>query len=136
MDDAPCGCEQFDDAQHTDGHEREFLLDKCATNAEHWRCPRARVEPGPLGGKAGVIARELEALTGCARDSITTCPRHLAGSTDVVRALRLYRAQQGGGVTFDDDPPASIVAASEVIGGADAKRLDAEQADREKNRGR
>lgn len=72
---------------------------------------------------------------GAEAGSVTTCPRHLASAPDVLRALRLYRAQQSGGITYDDDPPAAIVTAADVIGGADAKRLDAEQAQRERERG-
>lgn len=54
----------------------------------------------------------------------------------MIRALRLYRAQQSGGVSFDDDPPLVIVSAAEVIGSADARRLDKEHQDRERNSGR
>lgn len=88
-----------------------------------------------MSASAEATASAIERLTGCESGSIRTCPRHVAGGPDVIRALRLYRAQQSGGVTFDEDPPAAIVHASEIVGGADARRIDAEQQERERERG-
>jgi hypothetical protein len=77
--------------------------------------------------------RRVESITGCEPGSLRRCPRHETSGSDVARALRLYRAQQQGGVTFDDDPPAAIVLASEVIGASDGRRIDREQEDRKRD---
>lgn len=87
--------------------------------------------PGP---RARVALTLVETLTGCEPGSLKTCPRYETGHHDVHRAMRLYRATQSGGVTFDDDPPAAIVAAAEIIGAADAARIDREFEEREKER--
>jgi len=79
--------------------------------------------------------RAVEMLTGCERGALTQCPRYETSRPDVVRAMRLYRAQQGGGLSFDADPPAAIVAAAETIGASDARRMDREREERERERG-
>ncbi len=129
LSETPCGCEQYSDAQSARPGEREALLRVCGGNAERWGCPRAG-EGAQITERHTDALRAVERLTGCDRGSLNTCPRYEAHRPDVVRALRLYRATQGGGVTFDDDPPAAIVVASEAIGGADAKRIEREQQER------
>ena len=132
---SPCGCEQAEDAQTARPGEREALLERAPASQERWRCPRGGCEPGPLSDEAEQAARAVEVLTGCERGAFKTCPRHEASAPDVLRALRIYRASQGGGLSYDDDPPAVIVHAAEVIGGADAARMDCEQKEREAERG-
>ena len=135
MESSPCGCEQAEDAQTARPGEREALLERAPASQERWRCPRGGCEPGPLSDEAEQAARAVEVLTGCERGAFKTCPRHEASAPDVLRALRIYRATQGGGLSYDDDPPAVIVHAAEVIGGADAARMDCEQKEREAERG-
>jgi hypothetical protein len=79
--------------------------------------------------------RRVETLTGCERGALSQCPRYEASRPDVARALRLYRAQQSGGLSFDSDPPAAIVVASEHIGASDARRMEREREERERERG-
>lgn len=79
--------------------------------------------------------RAVETLTGCERGALTQCPRYEASRPDVARALRLYRAQQSGGLSFDSDPPAAVVVASEQIGASDARRMEREREERERERG-
>ena len=136
MEPAPCGCEQWDDARTARADEAAALREQAGRNADRWRCPRAGCVPEPVGDVAEVVLRQVETLTGCDPHSLRTCPRHEANTPDVARALRIYRATQSGGVVWDDDPPAAIVAASDIVGGADAARLDREQKERENERGR
>lgn len=134
MEDAPCGCEQYDDAQRARPGEREGLLAQCGDNARAWACPRAGHTGDPTDARKEVL-RRVEILTGCDRGSLRSCPRHETSGSDVARALRIYRAQQQGGVTFDEDPPAAIVLASEVIGASDGRRIDREQEERKHDGG-
>ncbi len=122
------------DAQSARPGEREALLEQCGRNAEEWACPRVVRDGAPTQQRQDTL-RLIEIMTGCEQGALTTCPKHAAGRPDVQRALRLYRAQQSGGVSHDDDPPAAIVIAAEAIGSADAKRIEREQEERELNRG-
>lgn len=135
MAETPCGCEQYRDAQTARPGEREALLSVCGDNARAWSCPNAGAKGEPTAARKDTL-RSLEVLTGCERGSLRRCPSLEVQSTDVAAALRLYRAQQSGGLNFHDDPPAAVVFASEVIGSSDAKRLDREQEERERERGR
>ena len=74
-------------------------------------------------------------MTAARADALSQCPRYEASRPDVARALRLYRAQQSGGLSFDSDPPAAVVVASEHIGASDARRMDREREERERDRG-
>lgn len=131
MEDAPCGCEQREDAEGARPGERDALLIEAPASALRWQCPRWGYSD-EIEGKAAQVAREVERLTGCHHGALRTCPRYEAAGPAVIRALRLYRAQQGAGLTFDDDPPAVLVACADAIGGADAARMDAESEDQKR----
>lgn len=134
MTSTPCGCEQYEDAQAARPDEREALLAQCGGNAMRWGCPR--VVGGEQHPDNTEALRRVETLTGCPEGSLRTCPRYEACDVDVMRALRLYRAAQSGGLSFDEDPPAYIVTASEVIGSSDASRVEKEQEESERERDR
>lgn len=129
---APCGCEQYEDAQTARPGEREALLAVCGDNASAWGCPR--VQSSEISPVNLQVLRDVERITGCESGSLLTCPRQCASGDDVKRALRLYRASQGGGLSYDDDPPAAIVLASEAIGSSDAARVERESEERERDR--
>lgn len=133
MAETPCGCEQREDAESARPGEREALLSAWEGNAKKWACPR--LCDGEMTEARRDSLRAIETLTGCERGALTQCPRIESSRADVHRALRLYRAQQSGGLNFDDDPPAAVVLASEVIGAADARRMDREREERERERG-
>lgn len=134
MAETPCGCEQYRDAQTARPGEREALLRVCGGSAAKWACPRAG-HSGEPDARNAISLRQIEVLTGCERGALRRCPGLEIDRTDVAQALRLYRAQQSGGLNFNDDPPAAIVLASEVIGASDARRLDREQEERERKSG-
>ena len=126
MSAVPCGCQQLDDADSADEYTRPTLLSQGEVNRCKWRCPSRQHDDNELDPQALESALLIEGLVKAKRGTITTCPRYCASNSDVIRAMRMYRATQSGGVNFDDDPPAVLLHAVDTIAGADAARQEHE----------
>ena len=127
MGKAPCGCRQIADSETADEIGRDLLRTVGVSQCEKWRCPARGFDGSEeLDSACDDTAKHVENLVKAPRGSIKTCPRYLASGPDVLRALRMYRATQTGGVNFDDDPPAVLLHAVDTIAGADAARQEHE----------
>lgn len=111
------------DALKVSDSEASALLNIWESRASEWGC----VDGSEICSENKQTLRRLEVISGCNKGTLKQCPFKATNSPDVVRALRLYRAQQSGGVSYDDDPPYSVFVGFEAISDSDAKRLKAEQ---------
>jgi hypothetical protein len=127
MESTPCGCLLKSDALRASSDEASALLAVCDSRSRDWGCHGGEIHPDN-----SQTLRRLELISGCNRHTLNCCPYKAASTPRVVRALRLYRAQQTGGVSFDDDPPYSVFVGFEAVSDSDCKRIKSEQESKSK----
>lgn len=111
------------------------MLEIAEKQARSWACPNGGHSGETDDPAALAVLDVFAALCDVERECLRTCPRWHALQTDVVRATRFHQYTEAGCPdAIEHDPPVALIRAAHLVAGANAARLRAEQAEREKNR--